>query len=346
MSQPAIRVTWRPWSARKRQIRSLIVRAKTWWMPGRPFAVGGPSKNTKGRPPRVRSSVRAKSRSSRQRARSSRSSASAERSGQAGSGMRAASFAVRSEHSAKLTSRKRRGATRGAAACRPPAPRPRGPPLDPERLLRERVLSPVASTSRASSRSAGFAHSGTACFVRDRDGRRYKLRACASAGRAREIERLLAREPRRAFPRVLGREGRWLLIEALDEHRALEREELLERLGRRGRDGRRAPRGRAARRPAEPAPGVCAPRCGRACSSPATSGCSRRAGVIDARDRATRSVAKLRAHRRRFGFPGGGRDGRHPQGEPHAARARRRPPLRGRGGRRGAAAASRASPRW
>ena len=28
-----------------------MVRAKTWWMPGRPLAVGGPSKKTKGSPP-------------------------------------------------------------------------------------------------------------------------------------------------------------------------------------------------------------------------------------------------------------------------------------------------------
>ena len=28
-----------------------MVRLKTWWIPGRPLAVGGPSKNTKGAPP-------------------------------------------------------------------------------------------------------------------------------------------------------------------------------------------------------------------------------------------------------------------------------------------------------
>src|SRR6478736_1073164 len=53
VSHPALRVTRRPCATRKRQIRSLMVRAKTWWMPGRPLAVGGPSKKTKGSPAAV-----------------------------------------------------------------------------------------------------------------------------------------------------------------------------------------------------------------------------------------------------------------------------------------------------
>ena len=87
MSQPAMRVTCLPWADRKRQIRSFRVREKTWWIPGRPFAVGGPSKKTKGGLPFVRSSVRSKSRSWSQRPFSSSSSWSAGTSGQGGNGI-------------------------------------------------------------------------------------------------------------------------------------------------------------------------------------------------------------------------------------------------------------------
>jgi hypothetical protein len=102
-------------------------------------------------------------------------------------------------------------------------------PSVPERLLRRSRLAAELGIARIES-PRGFAHSGTACFVRGRDGRRYKLRSCASARRAREIEKLLAVEPA-LFPRVLGREGRLLWLEALGLHRALDRDELLERLG-------------------------------------------------------------------------------------------------------------------
>src|SRR5687768_8776234 len=36
---------------RKRATLSLMVRLSMWWIPGRPLAVGGPSKNTNGRAP-------------------------------------------------------------------------------------------------------------------------------------------------------------------------------------------------------------------------------------------------------------------------------------------------------
>jgi len=179
-----------------------------------------------------------------------------------------------------------------------PDPRPR-PPIDPERLLRERPFADRLDLA-SSEPVPGFAHSGTACFVRDRAGRRYKLRACASAGRAREIERLLRVAPE-SFPRVLGRKGRWLLIEALGEHRALEREELLARLDVVG--AMVAGLHEAARRAGLPGPlarlraGVRARlRLARDLRLLA------RAGVIDG---ATRSALarKLRAHRRRYGLP-------------------------------------------
>jgi hypothetical protein len=102
-------------------------------------------------------------------------------------------------------------------------------PSAAERLLRGSRLAAQLGIARIEP-PRGFAHSGTACFVQGRDGRRYKLRACANARRAREIERLIAAEPD-IFPRVLGREGRLLWIEALGLHRALDRDELIGRLG-------------------------------------------------------------------------------------------------------------------
>ena len=98
----------------------------------------------------------------------------------------------------------------------------------PERLLRRSRLAKELGVARVEP-PRSFAHSGTACFVQGRDGRRYKVRACTSALRAREIGTLIAVEPA-IFPRVLGREGRLLWLEALPDHRALAREELLERL--------------------------------------------------------------------------------------------------------------------
>ena len=54
VSQPALRFTWNPCMVLKRQKVSLIVRAITWWIPGIPFAEGGPSKNkNEGLPSRV-----------------------------------------------------------------------------------------------------------------------------------------------------------------------------------------------------------------------------------------------------------------------------------------------------
>jgi len=101
-------------------------------------------------------------------------------------------------------------------------------PLDPEALLRARPFRGVLRIDRVDP-VGEFAHSGTACFVSDTEGRRFKLRRCASAWRAREIQRLLGGLGR-ITPGVVAREGALLLLEALDEHRPLEREELLARI--------------------------------------------------------------------------------------------------------------------
>ena len=101
-------------------------------------------------------------------------------------------------------------------------------PLDPEAILRTRPFASVLEIARVDA-AGEFAHSGTACFVSDTDGRRFKLRRCASVRRAREIERHL-RGLAQITPRVVAREGPLLLLEALGEHRPLEREEFLDRI--------------------------------------------------------------------------------------------------------------------
>jgi hypothetical protein len=180
----------------------------------------------------------------------------------------------------------------------PLAPRPPDP-LDPERLLRGRPFGGRVELVRVEP-MPGFAHSGTARFASDAGGRRYKIRACASARRAREIEALLGLAPE-SFPRVLARDGRLLLIEALDEHRPLGRSELLARLD---AVGERVARLHGAARRAH-VPGS---------SARVRAGARARwqqardlrllanEGAIDA---ATGSAlqARLRAHRRRFGLP-------------------------------------------
>ena len=42
-SQPALRSTWKPCMVLNRGKTSLKTRASTWWVPGMPLAVGGPS---------------------------------------------------------------------------------------------------------------------------------------------------------------------------------------------------------------------------------------------------------------------------------------------------------------
>jgi hypothetical protein len=181
----------------------------------------------------------------------------------------------------------------------PPLASRRPRPLDPERLLRGRPFAGRIELVRAEP-VPGFAHSGTACFVRDRAGRRYKVRACASGGRAREIERLLGLTPE-SFPRVLDRDGRLLLIEALDEHRALGREELLARLDAVGE--RVARLHEAARRAGVPGPAARLRAAVRARLQLLRD--LRLLAGAPAVDGATRSalLGKLHAYRRRFGLP-------------------------------------------
>jgi hypothetical protein len=172
-------------------------------------------------------------------------------------------------------------------------------PLAPERLLRARPFGGRVDLSRVEP-VPGFAHSGTAGFVRDGEGRRYKLRSCASPARAREIETLLGLAPAR-FPRIVAREGRYLLIEALDEHRPLDREELLARLdqiGAMAAELHQAARSRALPGPAARVRAVARARIQLARDQALLA----RGNVLDPATRVA-LVAKLRAHRRRFGSP-------------------------------------------
>jgi hypothetical protein len=178
-------------------------------------------------------------------------------------------------------------------AARPPRP------LDPERLLRGRPFAGRVELVRAEP-VPGTAHSGTACFAFDRSGHRYKVRACASAGRAREIERLLALAPE-LFPRVLDRDRRLLLIEALDEHRRLGREEFRGRLDAVGE--RVARLHQAAARAGVPGPAARLRASARARLQLFRD--LRLLARAPAVDPGTRGalLGKLRAHRRRFGLP-------------------------------------------
>jgi hypothetical protein len=181
----------------------------------------------------------------------------------------------------------------------PPSAPSRTGPLDPERLLRANPFGGRVDLSRVEP-VPGFAHSGTAGFVRDAEGRRYKLRSCASAARAKEIASLLTLAPKH-FPRIVAREGRYLLIEALDEHRPLDREELLARLDQIGEMA--AELHAAARRAALPGPAARVRAVARARIQLARDqALLARGNVLDAATRVA-LVRKLRAHRRRFGSP-------------------------------------------
>jgi hypothetical protein len=172
-------------------------------------------------------------------------------------------------------------------------------PLAPERLLRAKPFRGRVDLSRVEP-VPGFAHSGTAGFVRDAEGRRYKLRSCASPARAKEIQTLLGLAPAR-FPRIVAREGRYLLIEALDEHRPLDREELLARLdqiGAMAAELHQAARSRALPGPAARVRAVARARIQLARDQALLA----RGNVLDPATRVA-LVAKLRAHRRRFGSP-------------------------------------------
>jgi hypothetical protein len=179
----------------------------------------------------------------------------------------------------------------------PSASRPS--PLDPERLLRANPFGGRVDLTRVEP-VPGFAHSGTAGFVRDSEGRRYKLRCCATAARAKEIATLLGLAPGR-FPSAVAREGRYLLLEALDSHRPLDRDELLARLDRIG--AMVAELHQAARRAGLPGPAARVRAMARARVQLARDQTLlARADVLEPATRLA-LVKKLRAHRRRFGLP-------------------------------------------
>ncbi len=95
-----------------------------------------------------------------------------------------------------------------------------------------------------------FAHSGTAFFVTAADGRRFKLRDAGSRRRAAAIAGWVALLPD-VFPALAGREGRYLLLEALDDHRRVTRHELVARAHALGRIGARAHQAGRPRRSAD-----------------------------------------------------------------------------------------------
>ncbi len=100
-------------------------------------------------------------------------------------------------------------------------------------ILEERPFEPERRLVALEGLGGEGAHSGTAFRVTDGAGRAYKLRACAGERRAREIEALVRGLPW-LFPPFVARNGRFLLLDLLADHRPLTRHELLAQAGRVG----------------------------------------------------------------------------------------------------------------
>ena len=96
---------------------------------------------------------------------------------------------------------------------------------DPQALLRGRPFADAVELVRLEPLAGAEAHSGGAFLAEARDGRRFKLRACTSEARAREIEATLRALPG-FFPRLLAREGSLLLIEYLEGEPVVDRKQL------------------------------------------------------------------------------------------------------------------------
>lgn len=110
----------------------------------------------------------------------------------------------------------------------------RSDPSPAARILRERPFAGVADLVRVEPVDPRLAHSGTAFFVTARDGRRFKLRDGLRRRRAAAIERHV-RALSEVFPPLLAREGRYLLLAALEDYRPVTRRELLRSADRLGR---------------------------------------------------------------------------------------------------------------
>jgi hypothetical protein len=150
--------------------------------------------------------------------------------------------------------------------------------------------------------SAEFAHSGTAFFVTDRGGRRFKLRDCRFGWRAGALARWIEALPD-VLPALVARQGRYLLLEVLEDHRPVTRRELIRGAIALGRIGARTHRVGAPRGPRE-----------RALHRAVSLGFDvrfrrdlvllRRRGVVSAAT-ARGALAKYRSHHRRYGLPVG-----------------------------------------
>lgn len=96
---------------------------------------------------------------------------------------------------------------------------------DLDTVLREQPFAPELELRFIEPLAEDEAHSGMAFRVATAEGRRYKLRICGSARRARELEQLLGTLPE-VFPRVVARRARHLLIEWVEGERLDDRKEL------------------------------------------------------------------------------------------------------------------------
>jgi hypothetical protein len=96
---------------------------------------------------------------------------------------------------------------------------------DPDALLRQRPFAGVARLVGLRPLADDVAHSGGAFLAEADDGRRFKLRACESETRAREIASHMRALPA-FFPELLAQEGPLLLIEYLDGEPVMDRKQL------------------------------------------------------------------------------------------------------------------------
>ena len=176
-------------------------------------------------------------------------------------------------------------------------------PVSDSRLRRIRRVRPFADRldiARIEPVSGDAAHSGTAFFAVGQSGGRFKLRDCGHALRAARLARWIGLLPG-VLPALIARDGRYLLLEVLEDFRPMTRVELIltaDAVGRIGARVHEAGRSRGAGDRVERA--LLARLIARRFRSELSLLSSR--GVIPA-DSAAGALRKFEAHRARFGLP-------------------------------------------
>ena len=112
-------------------------------------------------------------------------------------------------------------------ALREPGGAPMIDGVDAGSLLRRKPFERFDPLTAAEPLGHDGGHSGSAFWATGVSGRRYKLRVCRTAFRARNLARYLEVLGERA-PKLLARDGSLLLLEVLDGYESMERLEVLE----------------------------------------------------------------------------------------------------------------------